>query len=317
MGGFSAPTIHNDGIRCSSEALEAFFMPSSSSPSFHGSRSMVNFENVGRGSAPERPFFQSHEQDENADEDFDDCSRQPEKKRRLTVEQVQSLEKNFEVENKLEPERKVQLAKDLGLQPRQVAIWFQNRRARWKTKQLEKDYDALKASYDDLKINYENLVKDKEKLKTEVLALTNQMLLSEKEKGNLELPNPKEQSEAQPLSSSNLVSAEEKPNNLPTAVCKQEDISSAKAMYLILIIVHITLMECIHLCWSPPTLLTPSNRINQISHRMKRITSARAWCPQCTAFPSSKTVPTSISLQALVTTDSQERISPFGSGLTR
>ncbi|KAK9107765.1 hypothetical protein Syun_023776 [Stephania yunnanensis] len=229
MGGFSASAIHNDGIRCSSEALEAFFMPSSSSPSFHGSRSMVNFENVGRGSAPERPFFQSIEQDENADEDFDDCFRQPEKKRRLTLEQVQFLEKNFEVENKLEPERKVQLAKDLGLQPRQVAIWFQNRRARWKTKQLEKDYGTLKASYDDLKINYENLVKEKEKLKNEVLALTNQMLLSEKEKGNLELLNPKEQSEAQPLSSSNLISTEEKPHNLPMAVCKQEDISSANS----------------------------------------------------------------------------------------
>ncbi|KAH6760135.1 hypothetical protein C2S52_009421 [Perilla frutescens var. hirtella] len=63
-----------------------------------------------------------------------------EKKRRLSVDQVKALEKNFEVENKLEPERKVKLAQELGLQPRQVAVWFQNRRARWKTKQLERDY---------------------------------------------------------------------------------------------------------------------------------------------------------------------------------
>ena len=50
------------------------------------------------------------------------------------MDQVKALEKNFEVENKLEPERKVKLALELGLQPGQVAVWFQNRRSRWKTK---------------------------------------------------------------------------------------------------------------------------------------------------------------------------------------
>ena len=70
-----------------------------------------------------------------------------------------------------EPERKVQLAKDLGLQPRQVAIWFQNRRARWKTKQMEKDYDVLQASYNSLKADYESLRKETDKLKAEVIAL--------------------------------------------------------------------------------------------------------------------------------------------------
>lgn len=91
-----------------------------------------------------------------------------EKKRRLSVEQVKALEKNFEVENKLEPERKVKLAQELGLQPRQVAVWFQNRRARWKTKQLERDYGVLKANYDSLKISFDSLQHDNQALHKEV-----------------------------------------------------------------------------------------------------------------------------------------------------
>ncbi|KAF2309462.1 hypothetical protein GH714_002771 [Hevea brasiliensis] len=86
------------------------------------------------------------------------------KKRRLTLDQVKALEKNFEVENKLEPERKQKLAEELGLQPRQVAIWFQNRRARWKTKQLEREYVALKANYEALKLNYDSLERQNESL---------------------------------------------------------------------------------------------------------------------------------------------------------
>ncbi|KAK4707782.1 hypothetical protein R3W88_028707 [Solanum pinnatisectum] len=93
------------------------------------------------------------------------------KKRRLSVEQVKALEKNFEVENKLEPERKVKLAQELGLQPRQVAVWFQNRRARWKTKQLERDYNVLKANFDSLKHNYESLKHDNEALVKEIREL--------------------------------------------------------------------------------------------------------------------------------------------------
>ncbi|KAM0976793.1 hypothetical protein PS2_019387 [Malus domestica] len=86
------------------------------------------------------------------------------KKRRLNSEQVKALERNFEVENKLEPERKVKLAEELGLQPRQVAVWFQNRRARWKTKQLERDYSILKTDYDGLKLNFASLEKQNKAL---------------------------------------------------------------------------------------------------------------------------------------------------------
>ncbi|AEC07305.1 Homeobox-leucine zipper protein ATHB-6 [Arabidopsis thaliana] len=94
-----------------------------------------------------------------------------EKKRRLSINQVKALEKNFELENKLEPERKVKLAQELGLQPRQVAVWFQNRRARWKTKQLEKDYGVLKTQYDSLRHNFDSLRRDNESLLQEISKL--------------------------------------------------------------------------------------------------------------------------------------------------
>ncbi|KAG5080691.1 hypothetical protein JHK86_004756 [Glycine max] len=42
----------------------------------------------------------------------------------------------------------MKLLRELGLQPRQIAVWFQNRRTRWKTKQLEQLYDVLKHQYD-------------------------------------------------------------------------------------------------------------------------------------------------------------------------
>ncbi|KAJ1379870.1 Leucine zipper, homeobox-associated [Sesbania bispinosa] len=105
----------------------------------------------------------------------EESGHQSEKKRRLSVDQVKALEKNFEVENKLEPERKVKLAQELGLQPRQVAVWFQNRRARWKTKQLERDYGVLEANYDTLKLNYDTLQRDNESLLKEIKELKSRL----------------------------------------------------------------------------------------------------------------------------------------------
>lgn len=73
---------------------------------------------------------------------------QQEKKKRLTTDQLESLENCFQEEIKLDPDRKMKLARELGLQPRQIAVWFQNRRARWKNKQLERLYDSLKQDFD-------------------------------------------------------------------------------------------------------------------------------------------------------------------------
>uniref|UniRef100_A0ACD5WX67 Uncharacterized protein n=1 Tax=Avena sativa TaxID=4498 RepID=A0ACD5WX67_AVESA len=90
------------------------------------------------------------------------------KKRRLALEQVRALERSFETDNKLDPERKARIARDLGLHPRQVAVWFQNRRARWKTKQLERDFNALRARHDALRSDCDALRRDKNALAAEI-----------------------------------------------------------------------------------------------------------------------------------------------------
>ncbi|KAE9615348.1 hypothetical protein Lal_00048083 [Lupinus albus] len=86
------------------------------------------------------------------------------KKKRFSDEQIKSLESMFETESRLEPRKKLQLATELGLQPKQVAIWFQNRRARWKSKQLDRDYNILRSNYDNLASNFEALKKEKQAL---------------------------------------------------------------------------------------------------------------------------------------------------------
>ncbi|XP_027173501.1 putative homeobox-leucine zipper protein ATHB-51 [Coffea eugenioides] len=89
---------------------------------------------------------------------------QDQKKKRLTTDQLESLESSFQEEIKLDPDRKMKLAKELGLQPRQIAVWFQNRRARWKAKQLERLYDTVKQELDVVS-------REKQKLQEEVVAL--------------------------------------------------------------------------------------------------------------------------------------------------
>ncbi|MCD7450245.1 hypothetical protein HAX54_004690 [Datura stramonium] len=89
-------------------------------------------------------------------------------KKRLTQDQVRLLEISFSSNNKLDSDRKSQLAQELGLPPRQVAIWYQNKRARWKSQSLEVDYKALQQRLD-------SVLEDNDKLKLEVERLRKEL----------------------------------------------------------------------------------------------------------------------------------------------
>lgn len=84
--------------------------------------------------------------------------------RRFSDEQIKLLETMFESETRLEPRKKAEVARELGLQPRQVAIWFQNKRARWRSKQVEQDLRSLKDEYESLVSKFESLKKEKHSL---------------------------------------------------------------------------------------------------------------------------------------------------------
>lgn len=89
-------------------------------------------------------------------------------KKRLTDTQVKLLEASFHHDKKLEQEEKLYLAKELGLHPRQVAVWYQNKKARWKTQALEQDHHALQQ-------RLENALEEKRVMEEELKALRKEL----------------------------------------------------------------------------------------------------------------------------------------------
>ncbi|KAJ6742013.1 HOMEOBOX-LEUCINE ZIPPER PROTEIN HAT9-LIKE [Salix viminalis] len=89
------------------------------------------------------------------------------KKLRLTKDQSSYLEETFQRHPALNPAKKHALAEQLNLKPRQVEVWFQNRRARTKLKQTEADYEVLKKCC-------ESLSNENRRLKREVQELRSQ-----------------------------------------------------------------------------------------------------------------------------------------------
>ncbi|KAL3503182.1 hypothetical protein ACH5RR_037631 [Cinchona calisaya] len=98
-------------------------------------------------------------------------------KKRLSQDKVRLLEANFTPSKKLEPERKVQLAQQLGVPPRQIAIWYQNKRARWKNQSLEIDFSALQLRLETALAEKRQLEKQVEQLQVE-LQKTRETLLN-------------------------------------------------------------------------------------------------------------------------------------------
>ncbi|KAK6945386.1 Homeobox domain [Dillenia turbinata] len=87
------------------------------------------------------------------------------KKLRLSKEQSAFLEESFKEHNTLNPKQKLALAKQLNLRPRQVEVWFQNRRARTKLKQTEVDCEYLKRCCETLTEENRRLQKELQELR--------------------------------------------------------------------------------------------------------------------------------------------------------
>jgi len=99
-----------------------------------------------------------------APDDDEGCNSR--KKLRLTKEQSALLEDRFKEHSTLNPKQKAALAKQLNLRPRQVEVWFQNRRARTKLKQTEVDCELLKRCCETLTEENRRLHRELQQLRT-------------------------------------------------------------------------------------------------------------------------------------------------------
>ncbi|CAO2834776.1 unnamed protein product [Amaranthus hypochondriacus] len=87
------------------------------------------------------------------------------KKLRLSKAQIMVLEQAFREHTTLNTKQKMELAKQVHLRPRQVEVWFQNRRARTKLKQIEVDCEYLRSYCEKLREENKKLEKEVQQLR--------------------------------------------------------------------------------------------------------------------------------------------------------
>uniref|UniRef100_A0A7N0UBE2 Homeobox domain-containing protein n=1 Tax=Kalanchoe fedtschenkoi TaxID=63787 RepID=A0A7N0UBE2_KALFE len=111
------------------------------------------------------PNSSEEAEDNDTDSPKGDHNHPPRKKLRLSKEQSQLLEESFRQNHTLNPKQKEELADRLNLRPRQVEVWFQNRRARSKLKQTEIECEYLKRWFGSLTEQNRKLQKEVEELR--------------------------------------------------------------------------------------------------------------------------------------------------------
>ncbi|KAJ6411185.1 hypothetical protein OIU84_007862 [Salix udensis] len=89
------------------------------------------------------------------DHDPSDPQRRKKRYHRHTALQIQKLESMFKECPHPDEKQRLQLSRELGLAPRQIKFWFQNRRTQMKTQHERADNSALRAEND--KIRCENI----------------------------------------------------------------------------------------------------------------------------------------------------------------
>ncbi|XP_022989986.1 homeobox-leucine zipper protein HOX3-like isoform X1 [Cucurbita maxima] len=113
-------------------------------------------------------------EEEWAEEEEESCINdcKPRKKLRLSKDQSRLLEESFRLNHTLNPKQKEALAMELKLKPRQVEVWFQNRRARSKLKQTERECEYLKRWFGSLTEQNRRLRQELEELRAMKVAPT-------------------------------------------------------------------------------------------------------------------------------------------------
>ncbi|CAK7326731.1 unnamed protein product [Dovyalis caffra] len=132
----------------------------SSSPSFPPSVKDLDINQLPSGTAEEEWITAGME-----DEEESTNGGPPRKKLRLSKEQSRLLEESFRQHHTLNPRQKEALALQLKLRPRQVEVWFQNRRARSKLKQTEMECEYLKRWFGSLTEQNRRLQREVEELR--------------------------------------------------------------------------------------------------------------------------------------------------------